>query len=122
MVEYNMESKSLILAKEFLNKLVKIKIDRQLGSKHSKWGFEYPVNYGFVEGVEAPDGEDLDVYLLKVNDPVKEFKGEVVAIIHRTNNDDDKLIVVPSGESVTDEEIELATEFQEKFFKHIIVR
>lgn len=117
-----MESKSLALAKKFLNKIVRVKIDRKLGSKHPKWGFEYPVNYGFVEGVMAPDGEELDAYLLKVNEPVEEFEGEVVAVVHRTDNDDDKLVVVPEGEKVTDEEIESMTEFQEKFFKHEVVR
>jgi inorganic pyrophosphatase len=117
-----MDSKSLVLAKEFLNKRVKIKIDRPLGSKHPKWSFEYPVNYGYMEGVIAPDGEELDAYLLKVSEPVDEFEGEVAAIIHRTDNDDDKLVVVPVGETVTDEEIELATNFQEKFFQHKIIR
>lgn len=117
-----MKSKSLELAKGILNKEVKIKIDRPLGSKHPKWGFVYEVNYGFIEGIIAPDGEELDAYLIKVDEAVTEFKGDVVAIIHRTDNDDDKLVVVPTGSSVTDEEIETAVEFQEKYFKHIIVR
>lgn len=117
-----MESKSLKLAKELLGKMVKVKIDRQLGSKHPKWGFVYDVNYGFIEGIIAPDGEELDAYLLKVNKPVEESEGMVVAIIHRTDNDDDKLVVVPDGVKVTDEEIESMTQFQEKFFKHEIVR
>lgn len=117
-----MESKSLVLAKELLNKTVKIKIDRALGSKHPKWGFVYDVNYGYVEGIMAPDGEELDAYLLNVDKPVEEFEGVVVAIVHRTDNDDDKLVVVPEGEKVTDEEIEKAVEFQENFFKHEIVR
>ncbi len=117
-----MDSKSLSLAKELLGKSVKIKIDRQLGSKHPKWGFVYDVNYGFVEGVMAPDGEEIDAYLLKVNTPVKDFEGIVVAIVHRLDNDDDKLVVVPDGENVANEEIDKATQFQEKFFKHEIVR
>lgn len=122
MLKLNMDSKSLVLAKELLNKTVKIKIDRQLGTLHPKWNFEYKVNYGFVEGIIAPDGEELDAYLLKVDAPVSEYEGRVVAIVHRTDNDDDKLVVVPEGMSVSDEEIETATEFQEKFFKHVIVR
>ncbi|EKD52647.1 MAG: Inorganic pyrophosphatase [uncultured bacterium] len=117
-----MDSKSLSLAKGLLGKKVKIKIDRQLGSKHPKWGFNYDVNYGYIEGIIAPDGEELDAYLLKVDRPVEEFEGIVVAIVHRTDNDDDKIVVIPEGENVTDEEIESLTQFQEKFFKHIIVR
>lgn len=117
-----MDSKSLDIAKEFLDKKVKIKIDRQLGSKHPKWGFVYLTNYGYVEGTLAPDGEELDAYVLKVTEPVEEFEGKAVAIIHRIDNDDDKLVVIPEGEVITDEEIESATKFQEKFFKHEIIK
>lgn len=99
-----------------------MKVDRKLGEKHPKWDWSYPVNYGFVPGVIAPDGEELDAYILIVDKPIEKFEGEVVAIVHRTENDDDKLVVVPEGESVTDEEIEKLVEFQEKWFKHEIVR
>jgi len=33
---------------EFLNKEVKVIIDRPLGSKHPKFAFEYPINYGYI--------------------------------------------------------------------------
>jgi inorganic pyrophosphatase len=117
-----MESKSLELAKQYLGKLVKVTVDRKLGEEHPKWGWEYPVNYGYLDGVIAPDGEGLDAYILNVDEKMDEYEGEVVAIIHRTDNDDDKLIVVPKGENVSDEEIEKKVEFQEKWFKHVIVR
>lgn len=117
-----MESKSLVLAKQYFGKKVLVKVDRKLGEKHPKWDWSYPVNYGFVPGVIAPDGEELDAYILIVDKPIEKFEGEVVAIVHRTENDDDKLVVVPEGESVTDEEIEKLVEFQEKWFKHEIVR
>lgn len=117
-----MDSRSLLLSKDLLGKTVTVKVDRQLGTKHPKWGFEYGVNYGYIEDVLAPDGEELDAYILKVDEPVKSFTGVVVAIVHRTEDDDDKLIVIPKGESVTDEEIEKAIDFQEKWFKHQIIR
>ena len=117
-----MESKSLALAKQYLGKKVLVKVDRKLGEKHPKWDWSYPVNYGFIPGVIAPDGEELDAYILRVDKPVEEFEGEVMAIVHRTENDDDKLVVVPEGEPVTDEEIEKMVEFQEKWFKHEVVR
>lgn len=109
-------------SKPFLRKVVTVKIDGPLGSKHPKWGFEYQVNYGFIEGMMAPDGEELDAYVLKVDEPVKEFTGICIAIIHRTDDDDDKLIIVPEGMDVTDEEILEKTNFQEKYFKSEIVR
>jgi inorganic pyrophosphatase len=115
-------SKSLELAKEFLGKEVEVTVDRQLGTKHPKWNFIYGCNYGFIKGIKAPDGEDLDAYVLKVDKPVEQFSGKTVAIIHRLENDDDKLIVIPKNETVSDEEIEKTTEFQEKWFKHEIIR
>ena len=48
-----------------LGKRVKVKIDRPLGSCHPKYkDLYYPVNYGYVEGVIAPDGEEQDAYIL----------------------------------------------------------
>ncbi|HRS22596.1 MAG TPA: inorganic pyrophosphatase, partial [Candidatus Woesebacteria bacterium] len=73
-------------------------------------------------GVLAPDGEELDAYLLKVNTPVETFHGQVIAIIHRLKDDDDKLVVVPTGQTITDEEIEKIVAFQEKWFEHEIIR
>jgi len=107
---------------KYLGKTVTIKIDRPIRSKHPKHDFIYEVNYGFVPGTKAPDGEELDTYLLGVNEPVGEYTGRCIAIIHRTNDDDDKLIIVPEGEDFSDEEIQKATNFQEQFFKSIILR
>jgi len=101
---------------EYLGKAVNIKIDRQLGSKHPKHDFVYELNYGFVPNTVAPDGEELDAYVLGVEEPVQTFTGRCIAIIHRTNDDDDKLIVVPEGKDFSDEEIRALTHFQERFF------
>lgn len=117
-----MESKSLILAKSFLNQIVEVSIDKPLGCIYSKFKTYFEVNYGFIPNTLAPDGKELDAYVLKVDIPLEKFTGRVVAIIHRINDDDDKLIVIPDGQSITDDEIEKLTEFQEKWFKHEIVR
>lgn len=120
-----MISKSLEMAMIFLGKEVTIKIDRPIGSVHPKFDkLIYTSNYGYIEGTLAPDGEELDAFILKVSEPVKEFTGIAIAIVHRLTDDDDKLVVVPKGETMTDEEIEMAIEFQEKWItsKHTIVR
>ena len=70
----------------------------------------------------APDGEEFDAYILGVFKPVQEFEGKCIAVIHRIDDDDDKLIVVPEDKEYTDEEIKALTEFQERFFKSLIVR
>ena len=106
----------------YLNKIIKVKIDRSLGSKHPKHGFIYPVNYGYVPNTISGDGEELDCYILGVFEPINVFKGKCIAIIHRTNDDDDKLIVVPIDKNYTDEQIIALTEFQERFFESKIIR
>ena len=108
--------------KEYLGKLIKIKIDRPFGSKHPKHDFIYPVNYGYVPNTVSGDGEELDAYLLGVFEPVDEFTGRCIAIIHRTNDNDDKLVVVPDGREYSDGAINALVEFQEQYFEHIIVR
>ncbi len=117
------ESESLKLARPLLGKMVTVTMDRPLGSKHPKYGFEYSVNYGYVEGVLAPDGDDLDPYVLGVMEPLETFTGLCIAIVHRPDDDDDKLVIVPeSHKDITDEEILTQTHFQEWFFKSVVVR
>ncbi|MBP5399877.1 MAG: inorganic diphosphatase [Alphaproteobacteria bacterium] len=107
---------------DYIGKTIKVIIDRPLGSKHPKHGFEYPLNYGYVPNTKSGDGEELDVYVLGINKPLKEFSGQCIGVIHRTDDDDDKLIVVPEGIDFSDNEIENATAFQEKWFKHVLLR
>ena len=86
--------------KDYLGKKITIKIDRPLGTRHPKHNFIYLLNYGYVPNTISDDGEELDAYLLGVFDPVKEYHGRVIAIIHNTNDNDDKLVVVPDGVDV----------------------
>lgn len=107
---------------EYIGKMINIKIDRPLGSKHPKHRFIYPVNYGFVPNTISDDGEELDCYLLGVFEPVNEYKGKCIAIIHRINDNDDKLIIVPDNMNYSNEAIDTLVEFQEQYFEHIIIR
>jgi inorganic pyrophosphatase len=110
-------------AAEFLGKIVDIKIDRPIGSKHPKHDMIYEVNYGFMPGTKAPDGEEIDAYILGVTEPIKEFAGECIAIIHRKNDNDDKLVVVAKKtKELSDEEILKAVNFQEKWFDSVVIR
>jgi len=93
-----------------------------MGSRHPEWGHLYPVNYGSVPGVRAPDGEDLDAYVLGVFEPVETFTGRCIAVIRRLDDEDDKLVVVPEGVVYSDEQIRALTEFQERYFRSVILR
>ena len=106
----------------YIGNQVMVKIDRPLGSKHPKYGFKYPVNYGFVPFTKSGDGEELDVYVLMENKPLTDYVGRCIGVVHRTDDDDDKLIVVPEAYDLADELIEENIAFQEKWFKHILIR
>jgi len=110
-------------ATKFLGKSVTIKIDRPIGSKHPKHGFIYEVNYGLVPGTKAPDGEEIDAYLLGVNEPVEEFTGKCIAVIHRKDDNDDKLVIIPeNAKEISDDGILKAVNFQEKWFDSVVIR
>ena len=109
-------------ANDYLGKDVELIIDRPLGTTHPKHGFYYPINYGYVPGTVSGDGEELDAYLLGETEPVETAKGKVIAIIHRTNDDDDKLVVSKTGKDYSDSSIRTFTEFQEQYFESVIVR
>ena len=105
-----------------IGNIVKVIVDRPLGSAHPNHNdLIYSVNYGYIPDFFAPDGEEQDAYILGVNEPVTEFVGKVIAVIHRLNDIEDKLVVAPEGKSFTREEIANSVVFQEKFFDTEII-
>ena len=97
---------------------IQICIDRPLGSTHPNHSdIVYPVNYGYIPGILAPDGEEQDVYLLGVDHPVKEFTGRVIAVIHRRDDVEDKWVAAPDGIFFSEEEIRAQVHFQEQYFQ-----
>ena len=105
-----------------IGNIVKVIVDRPIGSAHPNHNdLIYSVNYGYIPEVFASDGEEQDAYILGVDEPVGEFVGVVIAIIHRLNDIEDTLVVAPKGKSFTMEEIANSVAFQEKFFDIEIV-
>lgn len=107
---------------KYIGKIVKAKIDRPLNSKHPKHGYIYPVNYGYIPNTISGDGEELDCYILGESEPLEEAEGKCIAVIHRTNDDDDKLVIATKGSCFTDDEISSLTAFQEQYFESEIIR
>lgn len=106
------------LSKEVFGKTVTVTVDRPMGSRHPKYpDMIYPLNYGYVKGIMAADGEWQDAYLLGLDEAVEEYTGKVIAVIHRSDDVEEKWVVAPKGMSFTKEEIEEATGFQEKYFQ-----
>lgn len=112
----------MIDSKAYIGHLVEVKMDRPIGEKHPKHGFIYPVNYGYVPNTVSGDGAELDCYVLGVFEPLEKFKGKCIAVIHRLNDNDDKLIIVPKEKEYSNDAIRALTEFQERFFESIIIR
>lgn len=111
------DSKPITNAIDYLGKTVTVTVDRTIGSKHPKFDMVYPCNYGYVPGTISPDGEELDAYVLNINKPLTSFTGMCAAIIHRTNDNDDKLVIIPADTAITEQEIRIATNFQEQYFR-----
>lgn len=105
-----------------LGKKVKVTVDRLLGTYHPQHkDLYYSINYGYIEGIIAPDGEEQDAYIIGIDKPVSEFEGIVIAIIHRNNDVEEKWVVAPEGRVFTKEEIEKAVHFQEQYFDTEII-
>ena len=105
-----------------LGKIVKVTVDRPLGTYHTQHkDLYYPINYGYIEGIIAPDGEEQDAYIIGVDKPVSEFEGVVVAVVHRNNDIEEKWVVAPEEKVFTKEEIEKAVHFQEQYFDSEII-
>ncbi len=100
---------------------VTVIVDSPLGSYHPKHrDIYYPVNYGYIEGTLAADGEEEDAYILGVDKPLSSFTGHVIAIIKREDDVEHKWVVVPDGVSLSVHQIKEMTYFQEKYFKSTI--
>lgn len=106
------------LVKSYLGKTVNIKIDRPIGSIHPKHQeLVYPINYGYIPNVFSGDGEELDVYLLGVDFPVKEYTARIIGIVHRQNDVEDKLVAAPEEWNFDQNQISESVSFQEQYYE-----
>ena len=111
------------LAKDVIGSMVTGTIDRPIGSRHPRHpDMMYPVNYGYVDGVFADDGESQDAYVLGADEPIESFEGKVIAVWHRLDDVEDKWVVSLDGSDLPDEEILRAIRFQEQFFEGELLR
>jgi inorganic pyrophosphatase len=107
---------------DFIGKILTVHIDRQLGSKHPTHDYIYKLNYGYIPGTIANDGEEIDAYILGISEPVASFTGRCIAVIHRLDDNEDKVVVAPDGRDYSDDQIREMMCFQEQYFKSIILR
>lgn len=107
------------IIQRLLGKTVQVIVDRPLGYVHH--GITYPINYGYIPGVMAADGEEQDAYILGVNEPISSFEGRVIGAVCRKNDVEDKLIVAPAAMRFHQGQIAQAVHFQEQYFSSSII-
>ena len=105
-----------------IGKIVTVTVDRPLGSAHPDYPeMIYPVNYGYIAGIMAPDGEEQDAYILGVSQPVEQFTGRIIAIVRRADDVEEKWVVCPLDQTFTKQEIAELIRFQEQYFQSEII-
>ena len=106
------------LIQSYLGKTVSVVIDRPVGFHHVTKGIhlDYTVNYGFLPGVTGGDGEEQDVYILGVAEPLEAFTGRIVGVVRRKDDNEDKFIAAPEGMTFTAEQMRQQIHFVEKYF------
>lgn len=105
-----------------IGKIVTVTVDRAMGTYHPEYpDMYYPINYGYIEGIIAPDGEEQDAYILGVDRPVETFTGKIIAIIRRNDDVEEKWVVAPEGSSFSKEDIIEKTFFQEQYYDSYVV-
>ncbi|MBR1796917.1 MAG: inorganic pyrophosphatase [Clostridiales bacterium] len=105
-----------------IGNIVTVTVDRPLGSYHPEYkDMYYPINYGYIEGIMAPDGEEQDAYILGIDKPVERFTGKIIAIVRRSDDIEEKWIVCPTDTSFNKEEIAELIKFQEQYYQSEII-
>lgn len=103
------------LIRRMLGTMVHVEVDRPIGYVHHD--IRYPINYGYIPGLIAGDGEAQDAYILGVSEPLQSFDGQVIGAVRRHNDAEDKLVVAPKGVRFHQGQIADAVHFQEQFFQ-----
>ncbi len=106
------------LIARYLGQLVTVVIDRPIGFHHVTKGIhlDYTVNYGFLPDVIGGDGEEQDVYIMGVSEPLETFCGRIIGVVRRKDDNEDKFVAAPDGVSFTAAQIMEAIYFVEKYF------
>ena len=107
------------MIKNHMGKPAHVVVDRPIGYRHGD--IVYPINYGYIPGVMAGDGEEQDAYILGICEPLSEFDGQVVGAIRRLNDCEDKLVVAPVGTVYHQGQIAEAVRFQERYFDSRVI-
>lgn len=96
-----------------LGRFVRVKVHKPMGSVDEKYGFQYKVNYGKVEGTRDSRGKLQEAYILGINHSVREFEGRVIAAVHRKGGREVRWVVAPKSRRYIINDIRPAISFAE---------
>lgn len=104
---------------------ITVTVDRPMGTYHpERQEIFYTINYGYIEGLVAPDGEEQDVYILGVDRPIP-VGGKIslvhIATVHRYDDVEEKWVAAPAGVAYTREQIDRLIGFQEHYHRSVIL-
>lgn len=112
--------------KSLIGKELDAIITRPIGTVHPRYkDIIYEVNYGILKDYELKDNKELKTYIVGESMPTSQngiYHGKVLAILHRLNDDNDRIIIAPIGRTLSDDEIISKTEFAEQYFVSEIIR
>lgn len=96
-------------------------VDRPLGSVHPKHkDIIYIVNYGYIKGRIGGDNEEQDAYVLGIDEPVNSYRGKLIGVVIRIDDNESKWII--SNRDFSEKEILEKINFQEKYFKSVLIK
>ena len=106
------------LIQTYLGQMVTVTVDRPVGFHHVTKGIhlDYTVNYGFLPGVLGGDGEEQDVYILGIAEPLEQFTGRIIGVVRRRDDNEDKFVAAPDGMEFTAAQIRKEIHFVEEYF------
>jgi 8-oxo-dGTP pyrophosphatase MutT (NUDIX family)/inorganic pyrophosphatase len=97
--------------------MITVTIDRPIGSSHPDYpSIVYSLNYGYVEGIAAEDGQQQNAYVIGVDVPLDRFTGKKIAVIKRKECLGEKWVIAPENIPFTKQQIEEMIYFQEQYF------
>lgn len=96
-----------------LGKFVKVRVTAPMHSYNSRFGFEYKLNYGVIEGFKNKKNIPQSAYIMGIDHPVRNFDGRVIAVIKRQGGKGIVWVVAPKSTRFIVNDIRSAIDFAE---------
>lgn len=107
--------------REMIGKEVVVYVDKPIGYQEENNG-TYSINCGYLKQYLNHLEEKQEAYVLGVNKPVNTFKGKVIGIVNRKDDNRDILLIAPKNSKMKTSDINKSIYFKEKNYNHKIIR